>query len=379
MTSDKHTRSLIFAAIAAVLFSTGGLGIKLTKLSGLELSSARSLVAVLMLLAVSRVLSVREHARTRDGETIKSNAAESLEDLAEDKRDNRLSSTPNDSQSASDFAATTLSTSESESASELTNKSTSKSTNNSTGELTSVWWSRLASARIDFLLIAAVVFYAGTLALFVQATKLTTAANAIFLQYSAPVYVLLLEPLIFREKYKARDFIVVVVCLCGMSLFFTGEMQAGDVRGNVIALVSGGCYAMFTLLLRLRARIRHAANRFAPIIYGNLFLGLILLPFLIKGLSANALTITDALIVLYLGVFQIGLAYAFFTTAIARGARSLDIFIIGFIEPILNPLLVLLVINERPNFYALLGGAIIIGAACAHGIYESKARRAVQA
>jgi len=94
------------------------------------------------------------------------------------------------------------------------------------------------------------VLYAALLLLFVLATKLTTAANAIFLQYTAPVYVLILEPIFYKEKFRARDFATVAACLVGMSLFFVGKLRPQDVSGNLLALASGVCFALFFLLLR---------------------------------------------------------------------------------------------------------------------------------
>src|SRR5437660_4633563 len=94
------------------------------------------------------------------------------------------------------------------------------------------------------------ILYAALLLLFVLATKLTTAANAIFLQYTAPVYVLVLEPLFYKEKFRRRDLITVTVCVGGMTLFFVGKLLPQDVDGNLLALASGVCFALFFLLLR---------------------------------------------------------------------------------------------------------------------------------
>jgi DME family drug/metabolite transporter len=215
---------------------------------------------------------------------------------------------------------------------------------------------------------AASVLYAALLILFVLATKQTTAANAIFLQYTAPVYLLLFEPLIYKEKFRWRDLITVVVCLAGMSLFFVGKMRPEDVTGNLLALASGLCFALYFLFLR-HSKSR-TVNRASSVIYGNLLVVLIAAP---AGLTALPnMSIPDLLSVVYLGVVQIGVAYTLFTTAMARGVRSLDAGIIGYIEPILNPVWVFLVIGERPSNWALLGGAIIIAAVIYHMLSEAK-------
>src|SRR3954465_4602851 len=112
------------------------------------------------------------------------------------------------------------------------------------------------------------ILYAALLILFVLATKLTTAANAIFLQYTAPVYVLLLEPLFYKEKFRMRDLITVGACVVGMSLFFVGKLRPEDVSGNLLALASGLCFALFFLLMR-HSKARDV-NRAPATIYGNL-------------------------------------------------------------------------------------------------------------
>src|SRR6476646_7762164 len=94
------------------------------------------------------------------------------------------------------------------------------------------------------------ILYAALLILFVLATKLTTAANAIFLQYTAPVYVLILEPIFYKEKFRQRDLVTVALCVAGMSLFFVGKLRPEDVSGNLVALGSGVCFALYFLFLR---------------------------------------------------------------------------------------------------------------------------------
>src|SRR5947207_9875242 len=120
------------------------------------------------------------------------------------------------------------------------------------------------------------ILYAALLILFVLATKLTTAANAIFLQYTAPVYVLILEPLFYKEKFRGRDLATVVACIGGMSLFFVGKLRPQDLSGNLFALASGVCFALFFLLLR-HSKARQV-NRAASAIYGNLIVVLLCAP-----------------------------------------------------------------------------------------------------
>jgi drug/metabolite transporter, DME family len=222
------------------------------------------------------------------------------------------------------------------------------------------------------------LLYAALLVLFVVATKKTTAANAIFLQYTAPIYVLILEPLLFKEKFRALDGIVVAVCIVGMSLFFVGKLRPADIEGNIAALASGLCMAFYFLLLR-HPHSREV-NRASSVIYGNLLVVAVSVGVLLFGGAAGEpladhLSVRDLGIVLYLGIIQIGVAYSLFTLGIARGVRSLEAGIVGYIEPVLNPIWVFLFLGERPSQWALLGGAIIISAVVAHTLLSARNSR----
>ncbi len=215
------------------------------------------------------------------------------------------------------------------------------------------------------------VLYAVLLILFVLATKETTAANAIFLQYTSSVYVLILEPIIYKEKFRARDLITVAVCLGGMALFFVGQLRPQDITGNVFALTSGFCFALYFLLLR-HPHAREV-NRASSVIYGNLLAVIMTAPWGVAALAS--ITLHDALSATYLGVVQLGIAYTLFTFGMARGVRSLDAGIICYIEPVLNPVWVFLVLGERPSRWALLGGTIIIASVISHMLLDARGKR----
>ena len=215
------------------------------------------------------------------------------------------------------------------------------------------------------------VLYAVLLILFVMATKTTTAANAIFLQYTAPVYLLILEPLIYKEKFRSRDLITVLVCLGGMALFFVGQLRPQDVTGNILALASGFCFALYFLLLR-HPRAREV-NRASSVIYGNTLAVLLTAPWGLATLTT--LTAHDLIGVSYLGIVQLGISYTVFTVGMSRGVRSLDAGIICYIEPVLNPIWVFLVLAERPSAWAILGGAIIIIAVICHMLLDARGKR----
>ena len=237
------------------------------------------------------------------------------------------------------------------------------------GAITIAIFTRKEGLGINRISAITSVLYAALLILFVLATKLTTAANAIFLQYTAPVYVLILEPLFYKEKFRGRDFATVAACLVGMSLFFVGKLRPEDVSGNVLALASGVCFALFFLLLR-HSKARNV-NRASSAIYGNLISVLICAPAFF-GAVQRGISPRDFACIAYLGIVQIGIAYVLFTLAMARGVRSLDAGIIGYVEPVLNPVWVFLFIGERPGVWAIVGGAIIIASVVMHTLREAK-------
>lgn len=219
--------------------------------------------------------------------------------------------------------------------------------------------------------------YAGTLSAFAIANKKTTAANAIFLQYTAPIYILCFAPVILREKFRGSDLVTVVICLCGMALFFfdaapnANLSAASQFEGNIYALVSGLFFGLYFTLLRHPLSLKQ--NPAVSVFYGNIIAVLMMLPFVVASPSVWATQ--DFLAVTYLGIFQIGLAYALFTSGIAKGVRSLDASIIGFIEPLLNPIWVFLIVGEKPSNWAILGGLIILAAILLHTVRQQKQSR----
>jgi drug/metabolite transporter (DMT)-like permease len=212
------------------------------------------------------------------------------------------------------------------------------------------------------------VFYALLLILFVTATKLTTAANAIFLQYTASIYVLILEPLILKTKYEKANIFTIIVCFAGMSLFFIGKLSAGDMWGNTLALLSGLALAAMLLGMRMNKK----EYQFSSIFYGNIIVGLFCLSSMFTKLD---LSVPNLLMVSYLGIFQIGIAYAFFSYGLIR-VYAIEASLIAMIEPVLNPVWVFIGYGERPSFMAIVGGIIIIAALAIRAfVYESPAMK----
>jgi DME family drug/metabolite transporter len=234
--------------------------------------------------------------------------------------------------------------------------------------------SRFKVVRANGFTILAALFYVGALSFFAVANKKTTAANAIFLQYTAPIYILILAPLVLREKFRFSDLITVAICLVGMAMFFVDSNPIANLSsesqfvGNILGLCSGVCLGIYILLLRHRQALKQ--NPASSVFYGNLMAIAVMIPFIVD--SPSRWQLNDVLAVVFLGVFQIGLAYFLFTYGVANGVRSLDASIIGFIEPLLNPVWVYLFIGETPSRWAILGGAIIIAAIVFHTLKQSK-------
>jgi drug/metabolite transporter (DMT)-like permease len=194
--------------------------------------------------------------------------------------------------------------------------------------------------------------YAAMVTLFVVATKLTTAANAIFLQYTAPVHVALFSRWFLNERVTKSDIAIIAITLCGMGLFFLDRLTFFGFWGNIAAIVSGMAFAWTCLLVR-----REGEDTVEPLFLGNVLAALIGLPFMFGPGPGPDLVGWLTLIVL--GVFQLGFSYALFSYAM-KHLPALEVILISTIEPILNPLWVLLFLGELPGKWALIGGAVVV-------------------
>lgn len=226
--------------------------------------------------------------------------------------------------------------------------------------------------RTHPLVWAIAIAYGLTLVMFVAATKLTTAANAIFLQYTAPVYLLLAGPLILRERVTRLDVATVAVAFGGMSLFFVGRFDGSAMGGNLLAAASGVTLAAMFLLLRAPGCT--AETRPLAMFIGNvlLVLSLGLVNLLRAEWSLFTPSLRDIAGLLFLGVVQIGFAYLLFGYAM-RTIPALEASLIGMLEPVLNPVWVFLVLGETPGWWAALGGAIIVAAITARTVRTERA------
>ena len=202
--------------------------------------------------------------------------------------------------------------------------------------------------------IGAAVAYASCTVTFVIANKLTTAANAILLQYTAPVWVALLGAWLLRERPTRADWLAIAAALGGMALFFANELRLISVLGNCIGVLSGVSFAVMAILMRKQKD----GSAVESIILGNLLAFLIGLPAIA---TAPALPARGWLLLLVLGVVQLGFSYRLYARAI-RHVTALEAVLIPVIEPVFNPLWVLLCFGERPGPLALAGGIIVLGA-----------------
>jgi len=218
-----------------------------------------------------------------------------------------------------------------------------------------VWGRRQWKSTMAFAI--AIVSYGACLTAFVVATKWTTAANAIFLQYAGVVWVLLLSPIVVREPMRMRDVIAIVVAMSGMALFFVGRFEARGMAGNAMALVSSVFFASLILVLRREQRAAQAA-----VTWGNVVCALAVLPFVSHDL---ALTPRSFAVLAFLGVFQIAIAYVLFVRGLAY-VTATQASLTGMLEPVSNPIWVFLFLGEKPSGYAIAGALVVLSAIAWH-------------
>jgi len=208
--------------------------------------------------------------------------------------------------------------------------------------------------------------YAGTVVLFVFATRMTTAANAIFLQYTAPVYVALIGRWYLGERASRIDWLVIAVALAGIALFFLDRLTIAGLWGNILALGSGLAFALVALFLRKEK----AGSPIASIVLGNVIVAVAGAPFMFQAPSLGE----DGLWrLVLLGTVQLGLPYVFYATAIKQ-VSALEATLIPLLEPVLNPLWVMLALGERPGPWAIVGGLLVLSAVLGRGVMMMRTR-----
>lgn len=231
--------------------------------------------------------------------------------------------------------------------------------------------SSLKSMAREPLVLAAGLAYTFTVVCFVLANKLTTSANAIFLQYTSPIYVALLSWPLLGERLRKVEWACVALSFVGLFFFFSGELSLSGFWGNIIALISGGAFALLAILLRKCASrgLQAQLTGLLAVTLGNALTVVVCVPAILSqgALEANALAVLVAL-----GTIQIGVAYVCYVNGVTRLQAVHSILLVA-LEPMLSPVWVLLATGEKPGVSSLVGGAVIIGAVSLYGIQRARA------
>jgi len=207
------------------------------------------------------------------------------------------------------------------------------------------------------------VIYALTVIGFVVANKLTAAANVIFLQYTAPIWVALLSGWILKERVSKFDWGIITIVILGMGLFFVGDIQKGHMLGNFLSVLTGLFLAGVVLMLKMQKNSTAIEMTFL----GNLLTFVVSLPFIIGPVP----DLQSIIGLVLLGIFQLGIAYILFAEAVLH-VTALEAILIPVIEPLLSPIWVFLMIGEEPSFFAVIGGLIVLTAVVVRSIVTGR-------
>ena len=225
-----------------------------------------------------------------------------------------------------------------------------------------VLWTRKPRFNWSLAQVGCALAYAGNMHSFIAATKLTTAANAILLQYAAPAYVALFGIWYLKEYPRALDWLAVGLTLAGMVLFFMDRLSLAGMWGNICGVIAGITFAWLILFLRKQKD----GSPIESVILGNALTALVALPMMVRQLP----TAQDWIWLLLLGSVQTALPYLLYSTAI-RHVTALEATLIPVIEPLLNPTWAFLFLGERPGFWALIGGCTILSAITLRSVMAS--------
>ena len=203
----------------------------------------------------------------------------------------------------------------------------------------------------------------GTNSLFTLANKMTTAANTIVLQFTAPIFVILLSALLWKKRPQKLDVIACVVVLLGVVCFFVDSLEAGGMVGNLLALLSGVTYAGVFLLNDMPD-----SDPISSVFWGDVMSAVIGLPFLMQETEFGTVTLVSLVV---LGAFQVGLAYILLTIGL-KTTPAVTASLVSGIEPVLNRILVAVFYHESIGPVALVGAVIVLCAVLAYNIIQSK-------
>lgn len=195
------------------------------------------------------------------------------------------------------------------------------------------------------------VAYAATVILFVVANKMTTSANVILLQYTAPIYVAIFGHLLLGEKTTRMDLVAIIMVFLGMGLFFRDELSPGAFWGNILAVLSGVTFALVAVLLRMQKQ----GSPIESVILGNILAAIIAIPFM----TGPYPDVKGWVVLVFMGLFQLGLSYILYSYALIH-VTAMEGILIPLIEPVLNPIWVLIFTGEKPGIWALVGGILVL-------------------
>ena len=197
------------------------------------------------------------------------------------------------------------------------------------------------------------IMTAGVYTCFTVANKLTTAANAIVLQFTCPVFIVILSAIFLKQKIRKNDLAVVIATLAGIALFFFDQLKPGYILGNFVAIAAG----MFMAVMFILVGDMEGDERFSTITNGQFLTFFVGLPFIIATKPEFTAAATASILVL--GVFQLGISYILYVKS-TQYCPPLACCLLGALEPLLNPVWVLIFDGERPGVWALIGGIIVV-------------------
>jgi len=208
------------------------------------------------------------------------------------------------------------------------------------------------------------LFMSFTFLAFVTANKLTTAANAIVLQFTAPLFLMVFSALLFREKFRKADILAVIFTIGGIALFFFDKLDKGSMMGNLVAIFSGAVMAAMYLAIGKGDE----ETRMGGMLMGHLFTALIGIP--VMFFTENPVTTPSILCLFALGIIQLGIPYILLVLS-SKNCPPLACSLLGAVEPLLNPVWVVIFDGEAPGVFALIGGVIVITAVTLWCIWQN--------
>ncbi|MEA1882564.1 MAG: EamA family transporter [Candidatus Marinimicrobia bacterium] len=201
--------------------------------------------------------------------------------------------------------------------------------------------------------IVGVLAYIGMVLMYVTSMKLTTAANAIFLEFTAPIYVVIFGFYILNERVAKFDWLAIGIIFIGLGLFFMDELTIYGLWGNILALGAGVCLALVTVIIRKEKE----SSAVEIVLFGNLFTAILTAPFVFDAVESSRAS--EWLILMMLGIIQLGIPYILYTIAL-KYVPAIDAILVSMIEPVLNPVWVFIFVGEAMGEWAFVGGILVL-------------------